>query len=189
MNKKQLIVTSILLSLMLVLAITQGFFKEKFEQVALIDNGISQFKEYSFDEGNYVISLPNEWTVDEKESKWQYISHKLSFRDRNNKLTGSLEIINTKGEINVFAENDLKNQSLNYFNEEVMPFKNSNYSGVLVQYKTTVNNGYNFRNECYYLDLDDGKKAKLLFNLNEKDYKENIKTVFNTIVSSINKSK
>lgn len=189
MNKKQLIVTSILLSLMLVLAITQGFFKEKFEQVALIDNGISQFKEYSFDEGNYVISLPNEWTVDEKERQGQYVSYKLTFKDGNNKLTGSLEIINTKEALDVFAENDLKNQSLEYSNEEVMPFKNSNNSGVLAEYNTSVKNGYNFKNECYYLDLEEGKTAKILFNLKEKDYKENIKTVFNTIISSIKASK
>lgn len=189
MNKKQLIVTSTLLSLMLVLAITQGFFKEKFEQVALIDNGISQFKQYSFDEGNYIISLPNEWTVDEKESKGEYVSYKLTFKDKNNKLTGSLEIINTKENLDVFAEIDLKNQSLEYSNQEVMPFKNSNYSGVLARYKTTVKNGYSFKNECYYLNLKEGKTAKLLFNIKEKDYKENIKTVFNTIISSITEIK
>lgn len=189
MNKKQLIVTSILLSLMFVLAITQGFFKEKFEQVALIDNGISEFKEYSFDEGNYVISLPDEWTVDEKESQGQYVSYKLTFKDGNNKLTGSLEIINTNEDINAFAESDLQNQSLEYSSEEVMPFKNSNNSGVLVQYKTAVKNGYEFKNECYYLNLEEGKAIKVLFNLKEKDYKENIKTVFNTIISSIKESK
>ena len=189
MNKKQLIVTSILLSLMLVLAITQGFFKEKFEQVALIDNGISEFKEYSFNEGNYVISLPNEWTVDEKESQGQYVSYKLTFKDRNNKLTGSLEIINTKEDLDVFSERDLKNQSLKYSNEEIMPFKNSNNSGVLAEYNTSIKNGYYFKNECYYLLLEDGKMAKILFNIKETDYKENIKTVFNTIVSSIKESK
>jgi hypothetical protein len=71
MNKKQLIVTSILLSLMLILVIMQGLFKENFEQVVLIDQGISKFKEYNFEENKYVISLPNDWTIDEKESKGQ----------------------------------------------------------------------------------------------------------------------
>lgn len=189
MNKKQLIVTSILLSLMLVLAITQGFFKEKFEQVALIDNGISQFKEYSFDEGKYVISLPNEWTVDEKENQGQYVSYKLTFKDGNNKLTGSLEIINTKEDLDAFAESDLKNQTLKYSNAEVMPFKNSSNSGVLVHYNTAVKNGYEFKNECYYLNLEEGKTAKILFNLKEKNYKENIKTVFDAIVSSVKENK
>ena len=69
MNKKQLIVTSILLSLMLILAIAQGFFKENFEQVILMDQGISEFKEYDFNGGKYTISLPSEWIVEEKKMK------------------------------------------------------------------------------------------------------------------------
>lgn len=185
MNKKQLIVTSILLSLMLILVITQDFFKKNFEQVVLMDQGISEFKEYDLGEDNFVISLPSEWIVDEKESKGQYVSYELNFKDKSNKLTGLVQVINTKEDLNVFAENDLNNQYLEYYNSEVMPFNNSNNSGVLVQYETTVKNGYDFKNECYYLNLEEGKTIKVLFNLKEKEYKENIKTIFNTIISSI----
>jgi len=188
MNKKQLIVTLILLSLMLILAITQGFFKDNFEQVVLMERGISEFKEYEFDQGKYVISLPNEWIVEEKESEGQYVSYKLNFKDKNNKFNGLVEVINTKEDLNVFAENDLNNQYLEYYNSEVMPFKNSKNSGVLVQYDTTIKNGYDFKNECYYLSLEEGKTIKILFNLKEKDYKENMKTIFNTIISSIKAS-
>lgn len=150
-----------------------------------MDQGISEFKEYGLDEDSFVISLPSEWTVDEKESKGQYVSYELNFKDKDNKLTGLVQVINTKEDLNVFAENDLNNQYLEYYNSEVMPFKNSNNSGVLVQYETTVRNGYDFKNECYYLNLEEGKTIKVLFNLKEKDYKENIKTIFNTIISSI----
>ncbi|EKQ56014.1 MULTISPECIES: hypothetical protein [unclassified Clostridium] len=188
MNKKQLIVTSILLSLMLILAITQGFFKENFEQVVLMNQGISEFKEYHFNENEYTISLPSEWSVDEKESKDQYVSYRLDFKDKNNKLTGLLEVINTKEDLNVFAENDLNSQYLEYYNSEVMPFKNSSNSGVLAEYETSVKNGYEFKNECYYLNLEKGKTIKVLFNLKAKDYKDNMKTIINTIISSIKSS-
>lgn len=185
MNKKQLIVTSILLSLMLILAITQRFFKKEFEQVVLIDQGINDFKEYEFEQGNYVISLPSQWIVEEKKSEGQYVSYKLSFKDKDNKLNGLMEVINTKAELGVFAEADLNNQYLEYYNSQIMPFKNSNNSGILVQYDTSIRNGYNFKNECYYLNLEEGKTVKVLFNINESSYKENIKTIFNTIISSI----
>lgn len=188
MNKKQLIVTSILLSLMLILAITQVFFKDNFEQVVLMDRGISGFKQYNLDEGKYTISLPSEWIVDEKESEGQYVSYKLNFKDKNNKFNGLVELINTKEDLNVFAESDLNNQYLEYYNSEVMPFKNSNNSGVLVKYDTTIKNGYDFKNECYYLNLEEGKTIKILFNLKEKDYKQNMNTIFNTIISSIKAS-
>ena len=188
MNKKQLIVISILLSLMLILAMTEGFFKDNFEQVVLMDRGISNFREYNFYEGKYIISLPSEWVVDEKESQGQYVSYKLNFKDKNNKINGLVELINTKEDLDVFAENDLNNQYLDYYNSGVIPFKNSNNSGVLVQYETTIKNGYDFKNECYYLKLEEGKTIKILFNLKEKDYKENMETIFNTIISSIKAS-
>lgn len=77
---------------------------------------------------------------------------------------------------------------LEYYNSELTPFKNSYNSGVLVKYETKVKNGYDFNNECYYLNLGEGKTAKILFNLKSKDYKDNMKTILNTIISSIKSS-
>jgi len=185
MNKKQLIVMSILLSLMLILAIAQRFFKQEFEQVVLMDQGISDFKDYEFEAGKYTISLPSEWIVEEKKSEGQYVSYKLSFKDKDNKLNGLMEVINTKGDLGVFAETDLNNQYLEYYNSEIMPFKNSSNSGVLVQYDTSIKNGYNFKNQCYYLNLEDDETIKILFNLKESSYNKNMSTLFNTIISSI----
>ena len=137
MNKKQLIVTSILICLMLLLSIVQGFFNKNFNKVALTDNGINEFKEYNFDKSNYIISLPNEWTVVERMGDNQYINNVLNFTDGNNKLTGSLQVINTNDEIETFAERDSKNQSLKYSKLEIMPYKYKSNIGVLSTYETT----------------------------------------------------
>ncbi|CAG9703161.1 hypothetical protein [Clostridium neonatale] len=185
MNKKQLIVTSILICLMLLLSIVQGFFNKNFNKVALTNNGINEFKEYNFDKSNYIISLPNEWTVVERMGDNQYINNVLNFTDGNNKLTGSLQIINTNDEIETFAERDSKNQSLKYSKLEIMPYKYKSNIGVLSTYETTIRNGYDFKNQCYYLQFEKGKIVKILFNVKEKNYKENIKSVFNSIVSSV----
>jgi hypothetical protein len=185
MNKKQLIVTSILVLLMLVLVITQGFFKNNFEQVVLMNQGISDFSKYTLDGNKYTISLPSEWMIEQKESSGQYVSYRLDFKEPNNKLTGLVEVINTKEDLNVFAEKELNNQYLEYYNSKVMPFKNSNNSGVLVRYDTSIRNGYDFKNECYYLNFGEGQTIKVLFNFKAKYYKENVEIVFNTIISSI----
>ena len=174
---------------MLILAITQGLFKVNFEQLVLMDKGISDFKKYDFDEDKYVVSLPKEWTVDETESKEQYVSYKLNFKDKDNKITGLLEVINTKEDLDVFAENDLNNQYLEYFNTQIISFKNSNNAGVLVKYETSVKNGYDFKNECYYLNLEDGKTIKVLFNIKKKQSREDMNIILNTIISSIKASK
>lgn len=185
MNKKQFIVTSILILLMLILTITQGFFKNNFEQVIFMEEGISQFRQYALEDDKYTISLPNEWSIDEKKSEGQYISYELDFKDKDNKLMGLVQIINTKEDLNVFAENELNNQYLEYYNPQITTFKNSNNSGVLVKYDTSIRNGYNFKNECYYLNLNNGKTLKVLFNIKEEYYKENIKIICNNIISNI----
>ena len=185
MNKKQLIVMSVLISLMLILAITQGLFKVNFEQLVLMDKGKSDFEKYDFNEDKYVISLPSEWLVEETENNDQYVSYKLSFKDKNNKITGLLEVINTKEDLEVFAENDLSNQYLKYFNTEIIPFKNPNNAGVLVQYETSIKNGYDFKNKCYYLNLEDGKTIKVLFNIKKSESREDMNILLNTIISSI----
>lgn len=154
-----------------------------------MDQGISEFTEYALDDNKYTISLPSDWTVEEKESKGQYVSYRLDFKDKNNKLTGLVEVINTKEDLNVFAEKELDNQYLEYYNSEVMPFKNSNNSGALVKYDTSIKNGYTFKNECYYLNFEEGQTIKILFNIKTQYYKDNIETVLSNIISNIKFSK
>jgi len=67
----------------------------------------------------------------------------------------------------------------------VIPFKNSSNSGVLVRYDTSIRNGYNFKNECYYLNLEEDQAIKVVFNMKTQYYKDNIETVLSSIISNI----
>ena len=49
MNRKQLIVTSVLVLSMIVLAISQRFFNENFERISTSDKVVNEFKEYNID--------------------------------------------------------------------------------------------------------------------------------------------
>ena len=175
MNKKQLIVTSVLVSLMLVLVMAQRLFKDKFEQVSINDNGVSKSIDYNL-EDNYVIALPEEWNVFEKESGGDYISYTADFKDKDNN-------------VKTFAERDLKNQSLEYSNLELTPVKVKGHLGVLSQYNTNIRDGYNFKNTCYYLELGNNKILKVLFNCKTGSYDEDKKEIFDSIISSIEISK
>ena len=68
MNKKQLIVTSVLVLSMIVLAISQRFFNENFERISTSDKVVNEFKEYKLNTDECSISLPNEWIVNEEDS-------------------------------------------------------------------------------------------------------------------------
>lgn len=188
MNKKQLIVTSVLVSLMIILVITQPLFKEKFEQVSINANGANKSIGYNIEDG-YVISLPEEWNIEQEENAGEYISYAAKLKDNNEKTTGTLYIINTDDDVKSFAERDLKNQSLEYSNLEMTPFKSKTYYGIQAKYDTSIKDGYKFKNTCYYLDLGNKKIAKVLFNCKLDRYNENEKMVFDSIISSIEANK
>lgn len=185
MNRKQLAVTALLLSLMLILVTTQNFFEKNFKQVILIEKEIKNFNQYNFNENKNSISFPNGWIVEEKECLGNYVSNEINFKDQNNEVTGVFQLINTNGNLEVYAENQLNNQSLEYYNSEVTTFTNSNNSGTLLKYETSIRGGYDFKNECYYLNLEEGKIIKVLFNIKRDKYDQNIKIVINKIIESI----
>lgn len=189
MNKKQLVVTSFLIFLMLILAITQGFFTKSFEKISLVDSSTNQNTEYEFNDDSYAVSFPNNWSISEENISEGYISYKLNFKEQNNSINGLLEVINTNQDVGAFADNDVKKQSLKYYDCEVIPFKNKNNVGVLLKYNTNINGGYDFKNQCYYINTDDGKIIKVLFNIKENDYNESLDAVCSTIISSIKQNK
>ena len=108
MNRKQLIVTSVLVMSILILVITQGFFNDNFERINTAEKETSQFTQYKLNVDDYCIVLPNEWAVKESGSDG-YISCELKFTGYNDNITGIVEVINTKENIKAFAEKDVKN--------------------------------------------------------------------------------
>ena len=119
MNKKQLIVTSVLVLSMLVLAIFQGFFNNNFERISTSDKVVNEFKEYKLNTDECFISIPDGWIVDEEKSEGQYISYKLKFKSANEDITGIIQVINTKEDVDVFANRDVRNQLLKFSNLKI----------------------------------------------------------------------
>lgn len=183
MNKKQLIVTTVLLLLMFTLSVVQVFFNKSFKEAALISNGITCFKQYTFDDERHSISLPLEWKTEESESS-NYSIYKMNFKDTGRSITGSVELIKSFENLNSFSENDICNQSLKYYDVKIVPFENENNSGILSQYKTSIKDGYEFKNESYYLSLEDGKILKVIFNIKESEYRGNLESIFSAIVET-----
>lgn len=184
MNRKQLIVTSVLVLSMLVLAISQGFFNENFERISTVDKEVSEFKAYKLNVDDYFISLPNEWSVKE-ESSDGYVSYELKFKGTSDDITGIVEVINTKEDVEAFAEKDVKNQSLKYSELNVTSLENEGRYGVLNEYTTSIRGGNDYKNKCYYLSLNDTQIVKILFNIKNNASDKRIDATLKEIISSI----
>ncbi|MBE6062531.1 MAG: hypothetical protein E7207_02995 [Clostridium butyricum] len=181
MNKKQLIVTSILVLSMLVLAVSQGFFYRNFERISTKDKVVSQFKDYKINIDEYFISLPNEWYVDEKKSDGEYISYELKFRSTDDNITGIIQVINTKDNIEVFANRDVKNQCIKFSDLKTTFIDN----GILNEYNTSIKRGNDYSNKCYYIILKDNQIVKVLFNIKNNNLNDSTCAILKQVISSL----
>ena len=186
MNKKQIVVTGLLLSLMLLLAITQGFFVDNFSRVNVTESS-EEYKECAFE--GYSVTFPSEWIIDEEEKKDEYISYNIEFKSRDNTITGLVQVINTKQDVRDYADKDIKKQSLEYSDNKIMPFENSDSIGVLSKYNTDINNGYSYINECYYIKGKNSRIIKVLFNISKDKYTEALGKECSDIIASIKHNK
>lgn len=181
MNKKHLILAFGLLILMITLVCTQMLFGSNFERAVLRENNINNFKEYSFNCNKYNIYLPDEWKITNSIDNGKSIY----FSNSDNSISGCLQVFNDRESIEEFAKQDCKNQSLRYDNLKIMPYKDKNNSGILLSYATSINNGYDYQNKCYYLKMKNDRIVKILFNINNEYYKDNLDKVFKYIVTSV----
>ena len=186
MNKKQIVVTGLLLSLMLLLAITQGFFVDNFSRVNVTESS-EEYKECAFE--GYSVTFPSEWIIDEEEKKDEYISYNIEFKSRDNTITGLVQVINTKQEVRDYAEKDIRKQSLEYSNNEIIPFENSDSIGVLSRYNTDVTDGYSYVNKSYYIKGRSGQIIKVLFNISKDRYNQALDKDCSEIITSIKQNK
>lgn len=185
MNKRQLIVMSVLVFSMLVLAVSQGFFESNFHRISTIDKVANQFKEYKLNTDECLISIPNQWTVEEEKLEGQYISYKLKFKSTNEDITGIIQVINTKEDVDVFANRDVKNQLLKFSNLKVSSINNQNKNGILSEYTTSIRSGNNYTNKCYYLALNENQIVKILFNIKNTCFNDNTNLILEDIISSL----
>lgn len=187
MNKKQITVTFILAVLMVSLVVVQRFFNNKFENIAITNQNMGKLEEYYLKNGKYSYKLPESWSVEELVSSSTDLC-RIDFKDSTNNIIGSIQMIeNDENDIKTIAEIDINNMILERNEEEVENFKSGNKKGIKVKYKTKVNNGYNYINSSYYIPMEKGERIKVTFIVKEDNYNDDMVSVFDIIVRSINK--
>lgn len=185
MNKKQIFVTFILAVLMVSLVFVENFFENKFRDITTVNNNMGKLEEYYMKNGEFSYLLPDSWSSEEVADKFGI--YKIQFKDDTNYIIGSIELMNNSDSISTMIKNDIDNMTLKKSEEDIQEFKLGNNEGIKVKYNTKVNNGYNYVNISYYVPMNSTEKIKVTFIVKEDNYNEDMCTVFDTIVESINK--
>ena len=177
MNKKQIYILSLLLSLMVVLIFMQQFFSEDIRKVAMRNNGIKNFTEYKLNEGRYKVLLPREWSIEDRRENIG--ENELEVEFNSDKIKGNIIILN---DINSIEEvNTIIFQNLN--NKKYYGYKSNGVSWNVVDYEVKEN-GYTFRNKCYFREYSEGKVILISFRYDEGKFKPSMEVVFEEIVGN-----
>lgn len=189
MNKKQLMVTSILVFLMGVMVVMQQFFDSNIQKVALVNNNIEDMIEYIALDGNIIYKLPDNWKA-EKSTPDDYIVYNNSFISKEMGIVGYVQIINTKTSIDELISNDKKAfEAEKVSNISVLDDKIGEAAVKKLRYDEKTSNGRSFLTQTYYFSLEENIKLKITFSASKDKYKDNYETVYKLILENFKKAK
>ncbi|MGL5575678.1 MAG: hypothetical protein ACRDCW_09070 [Sarcina sp.] len=189
MNKKQLLVTTILVVLMGVMVFMQQFFETNIQKVALVNNNIEDMLNYTALDGNMLYSLPDNWTSKISEPQ-DYIVYNNNFVSESMGIVGYVQILSTKTEIDDLIAIDKQGfeaEKVNNIKVVDEKFKDVNVKKMKYEEKTA--NGRNYLTQAYYFPMGEELKLKINFSASMDKYKENYETVYRLILESFKKAK
>ena len=186
-NKKKIFNLLILVALIATLFVFQKTFNSKIKQAMLISNSTSNLKEYSFYNGAYSYSLPENWAIEEREFPGNYILEHKNFKSEDLGIIGYVQFINSENKIYDIVNLDKEKigKSVTDYRRENWNYKNK--TGIKVTYKNQLKLGKKFLVNTYYLNIEDGKYLKINFDVDENLYKDNLNEIFEIILDSIYK--
>lgn len=184
-DKKHYIIVILLLSLSIILCGFKFIFEKKMVGIALINNNISQLKEYKVVADRYVYYLPQNWNVEEEKFPGNVILHHNSFRNDEMDINGYIQIISTKDGRDKLIDNDknnLKSKDINAYS--MKNIKLNGKDAKKISYIEKLQNGKYYTKKVYYVTLEEGIVFKGVFNINSDKYNESLDSVYEMIMES-----
>ncbi|WP_185651191.1 hypothetical protein [Clostridium sp. DJ247] len=185
-NRKRLGVTVIIIGLMLVLLGLEKNFDTKLKFVALMQNNINSLKKYQVLGGKVTYKLPTDWVTEEKKFSGDEIIYHNDFTSKDSRIYGFVEIWNLNKDLKIFLDESKKISSEQnmYVEYNINQILINNMDGYLVNY--TIINSANVTYKGYeYFLRNKGKFVRFSFFVKEDNFKENMPTIFKTIVQTI----
>lgn len=190
MNKKQLGVMLILISLMAVLFVVQVGFDDRLRIVSLMNSNITDFKQYSINDGKYQYKLPSEWITEQKTYPGNYIIYSNNFKNDELGVIGYAQLINSQENLDKISGED--KTRLN--NEKILDYKIANIKIKdkecrKINYKEKLIQGKLVYHNTYYVSEASGIVFKVDFSIGQDKYKESLNSVFDVVVESFIQNK
>lgn len=186
-NRKRLGVTTIIIGLMLILLGFEKHFDARLKFAALMQNNINSLVRYEALNNKLSYKLPSEWTTTEQKFSGQEILYHNDFKNKDSKIYGFVEVWSLKKDLKTFLEDSKKvssEQSV-YKDYSITPISINNREGYLVSYIMVNRSNVSYRGYEYFLTNKE-KFFRFSFFMRDENFKENMPTVFKTIVQTLN---
>lgn len=176
MNKKQIYILSLLLSLMFVIACMGQIFSADIRKVAFRNNGVENFSEYLVNKGEYSILLPGEWLVEEERN----IDDKgIDVKFNSNKIQGNINILNNLDNISEVDTKLLEGA----IDKKYYEYESNGVSWNVIDYRVRDKNN-TFENKCYFKECSEGKVILINFKYVDKKNKPSMEVIFEEIINN-----
>lgn len=186
-NRKRLGVTVIIIGLMFVLLGLEKKFDAGLKFTALIQNNISSLQKYEALDKKLSYKLPSEWATEQRNFSGGEIIYHNDFIAKDSKIHGFVEAWNLNKDLRTFLEESKKissEQNL-YKDYSINPIIINNRDGYLVSYTIVTPSNESVKGYEYFLRNKD-KFFRFSFFVRENNFKENMPTIFKTIVQTLN---
>ncbi|KZL90007.1 hypothetical protein [Clostridium magnum] len=186
-NRKRLGVTTIIIGLMLILLGFEKYFDAGLKFTALMQNNINSLVQYKALDNKLSYKLPAEWITKEQKFSGQEILYHNDFKTNDSKIYGFVEVWSLNKDLKNFLEESKKissEQNL-YKQYNISPIKINDRDGYLVSYTMITSSDIDYKGYEYFIK-DSNKFFRFSFFMKASNFKENMPTVFKTIVQTLN---
>ncbi len=163
----------------------QKFFKDEINYTSLMQNNINSLKEYVIMKGEATYHLPEEWVTKEERFPGEEVIYHNNFQSKDLKIHGFVQVWNLKEDLINFLKKSEKvskeqNTILDY---KLQPIKIGKDEWYFIEY--IIENSYGVKYKSYeYFKKNDDKLIRFSFFVLEDNFKENMPTVFKTIIQT-----
>jgi hypothetical protein len=184
-NRKRLGVTIIIIGLMVVLFSLEKNFDARLKFTALIQNNINSLVGYEALDKKFTYKLPAEWITKEEKFPGNEIIYHNDFNTKDFKIHGFVEVWNLNKDLKTFLEESKKISSEQNFYKayEIKPININDKDGYLVNYTIITSSNKYYKGYEYFIRNKD-KFFRFSFFVREDNFKENMPTIFKTIVQT-----
>lgn len=185
-NYKRLGITLVVLGLVIVLFGLQVRFQENINEIALMNNGLKEFKEYRAFKDKFIYKLPEAWNVENGQYEVSDFLYNIEFDSKDRGINGYIQMWNSDDALETFIDRSKKYEVEKYKYDKYASNKidvNSN-EGYEVNYSMICNN--KIYNVYEYFIKKSNNIFKIAFSVDENKDRQSNSLVFKNIVNTIN---